>query len=206
MEGLVGMRVRDRAGRSGLVAAVVKNELRLHWTNEGVLTPIRERLELDSSDVEQVEVLTLTEGWRPLSEGLETAAPRTLIEDLESLLSEPGQLDEVGKSGAGRPGANNPARRAKAGSGKSLEKKSREKRRSRKTGGGGHNPFKTKRKLGPGPRAGTNSQTQKWKCSCPTPYKCLCKAGKRRKVVRIKRGYKKDYNHEYKAWRKNQKF
>lgn len=90
--------------------------------------------------------------------------------------------------------------------GKGAERKSREQKKS----GGGHNPFKRKTTLGPAdarppvknPR--THKKTGKWKCKCAN-YKCACMAGKRKKIVRIARGYKAAYNKSYKAWRKKQK-
>lgn len=86
--------------------------------------------------------------------------------------------------------------------GQDLENKVREKRK--KSGGGGHNPFKRKDHLGKGPRGHYHNKTNNWKCACTTPYKCLCRNRKTggSKTITIKRGYKKDYNKEYKSWRK----
>lgn len=129
---------------------------------------------------------------------------RSLVDDIRSILAEDVEPVETEMSVEEAALAE-----AEERTGKSLEKKAREKRKERgKKGGGGHNPFKSKSSLGPGPRSGSNSQTKKWKCSCSTPYKCLCKNRKTggTKTIRIKRAYKKDYNHEYKAWRKKQEF
>jgi hypothetical protein len=204
MDAIVGMRVRDSRGATGCVQAATPNSLRVKWTHESVLAPTFQDIPLASSNaLRGLEVLTLVDGWKPLAEAVGkpegAKRPKTLSEDIEGLVAEASALVEKKK---GLPGNTPPPKK-----GKDLEKKAREKRSSAKTpekksGGGGHNPFKTKSKLGPGPRHGQNSQTNKWKCSCPTPYKCKCKAGNVRKTIRIKRAYKKDYNHEYKAWRK----
>ena len=205
MDGLLGSRVRD-AVHSGMVVGASPSFLEVEWTDKGVLTPTLERIPVGAAAVRELQVLTLEEGWRPMSDAIREAGgkPKSLLEDLQSLLEESSAepLDEAAKHKKKAAGSRRP------GGGKSLEKKAREKRRARssdKKNRGGHNPFKTKTKLGPGPRKGSNSQTHKWKCACATPYKCLCRSGKKRKTVRIKRDYKKDYNHEYKAWRKNQR-
>lgn len=105
-------------------------------------------------------------------------------------------------SGGMKGKAPTPHEAGKAKSGKDLERKIRAKRKSKE--GGGHNPFKTKTKLGPGPRKGRNSQTSKWHCKCSN-YKCSCVAGKRHKTIKIQRAWKKNYNAEFKAWRKHQR-
>lgn len=210
MESLVvGLRVLDADGKTGCVVDANADSLQLEWTHRSVLVPSRERVSIVSPKMHQLQALTLTEGWKPMSELIREAgsAPKSLLEDLQGLLAEsigpePEALEEASKKSATKAAASSAPR------GKDLEKQAREKRRAKgKEGkkGGGHNPFKTKTKLGPGPRHGTNSQTKKWKCRCATPYKCLCRAGKLHKVVRIKPGYKKSYNHEYKAWRKGQR-
>lgn len=202
---LVGMTVRNSEGAVGRISGVKASTLRIQWLNEGVLNPKYETLAIsDRKSVSKLELLTLMDGWKPMSEATEkpgTARSLSLVEDLENLLAEDVSSEPL-EEAAKKSGSKSKA------SGKSMEKKAREKRRSRAKGGGGagkHNPFKTKKHLGPGPRSGENSQTRKWKCACPTPYKCLCKAGKKRKTVRIKRAYKKDYNKEYKQFRKKQK-
>lgn len=211
MEALLGMRVRDRDGIDGCVSGVADGELQIEWTHLGVLMPARERLSTVSSRAQQLQALTLTEGWKPMSELIRESgsAPMSLLEDLQSLLQEstvPEELDEAAKRKSKKQAA-----ASKKGRGKDLEKKAREKRHSRskevvKKRGGGHNPFKTKKKLGPGPRHGTNSESKHWKCRCASPYKCLCRsADGHRKVVTINKGYKHDYNKDYKAWRKHQK-
>jgi hypothetical protein len=68
-----------------------------------------------------------------------------------------------------------------------------------------HWPYKSKSKLGPGPRGGTNAQTDDWNCSCSN-YSCNCKGpdGRKKRVV-IDKGYKSAYNREYKSWIKGKK-
>lgn len=66
-------------------------------------------------------------------------------------------------------------------------------------------PFKRKGSIGLGPRKGRNRarSSEPWECSCSN-YKCTCISGKgrnkRRRKIRISRGYKHTYNKEYKAW------
>ncbi len=200
MDELLGLRVRDPNGRNGCISAAGQNELHIDWTDRGVLVPMTERVRVDGPQPRKLYVLTLTEGWKPMADVIAEAEeqPLTLLEDLENLIAEVDPLEEA-KKGAG-----------KKVSGKGLEKKARERRRSRskgRKGGASHNPFKTKKKLGQGPRGGENRQTNNWKCSCPTPYRCMCRGkGGRKKTIKIKKPWKASYNHEYKAWRKKQKF
>jgi hypothetical protein len=71
-----------------------------------------------------------------------------------------------------------------------------------------HNPFKYQDSNGPGPDKEfgqrTVDKTDDWRCKCSN-YVCRCVKGKgkgkRSKIVRIKRPYKKKYNARYKRWR-----
>jgi hypothetical protein len=71
-----------------------------------------------------------------------------------------------------------------------------------------HNPFKYQSSNGPGPDKEFGQRTvdkaNDWKCKCSN-YVCRCVKGKgkgkRSKIVRIKRSYKKKYNARYKRWR-----
>jgi len=74
-----------------------------------------------------------------------------------------------------------------------------------------HNPFSHQdtigttntKKYGPPPK-GTRSvsQTDDWVCKKKGPYVQLCKGPNgRRKIVRIKKGYKKKYNKAYRKWK-----
>lgn len=142
---------------------------------------------------------------------------RALVEDLRKILSDekvppavvaapPAEISPQVESASVSKNEALVEAKDKSQKGMSLDKKARAKRKEKKSSSGGHNPFKTKSKLGPGPRGGQNSKTGKWKCSCKTPYKCLCrKKGGGTKTIRIKRSYKKPYNSEYKKFRKSQK-
>jgi hypothetical protein len=191
MDELLGMRVRDEEGHRGSISAAGEDELRIEWTDEAILRPRVERLAPFDRRARKLEILTLTEGWQPMTTLITEvgSAPRSLIDDLERLLVESSApLEEA--------------------SGKSLEKKARAGRQARskeRKKSGGHNPFKTKSRLGPGPRHKTKTKTGAWKCACPSPYKCLCRSGKKRKTIKIKKSYKGPYNKEYKAFRKRQK-
>lgn len=208
MSPLIGMRVRNGGpgGQEGFIAEASDTGFRIHWTDISVLQPLVEHITVQQAPLQayqDLQILTLTEGWKPMADEIGTARSRTLVEDLENLLAEADQLTEKKASG---PSAKPGRASVKRSSGKDLEKKAREKRKGRaKHLGRGRNPFKSKSKLGPGPRHGTNAQTNAWHCTCKSPYKCLCKSGKKKKTIRIGRGYKKAYNHEYKQWAKGQR-
>lgn len=61
-------------------------------------------------------------------------------------------------------------------------------------------------KHGPPPK-GTRSvsQTDDWICKKKGKYTQICKSGDKKKIVRIKPGYKKKYNKAYRAWLAKQK-
>jgi hypothetical protein len=77
-----------------------------------------------------------------------------------------------------------------------------------------HWPFKNKgslgttgvKKFGPPPK-GTRSvgQTDDWICKKKGKYVQICKSGDKKKIVRIKPGYKKKYNKAYRKWLAKQK-
>lgn len=79
---------------------------------------------------------------------------------------------------------------------------------------GKHWPFKNKDtlgktgvpKFGP-PPASTRSvkQTDDWVCKRKGKYVQICKSGDRKKIVRINKGYKKNYNKAYRAWKSKKK-
>ena len=155
---------------------------------------------------------------------------RSLISDLEALLEEseanpfPAEtygappavtegLHDTDTKVGGNPGSKeSPGKKLLRGmsSGKSLERKAREKRRGKvKKLGSGRNPFRHRNSNGPAraippvrkPR--NVHKKDEWKCKCGN-YSCICHNGRRRKLVRIKRAYKKVYNKSYKRWRKHQ--
>jgi hypothetical protein len=198
MNELLGMRIRNGEGRGGRITAFDSKGLQVEWLDETVLFPTKESLSVAGlQDEVDLQVLTLTEGWKSMSDVMREmgTAPKSLLEDLEGLLTESSlPLEEATKKGA---------------SGKGLEKKARETKRSKSKEGkrsAGHNPFKNKSRLGPGPRHGTNAKQSAWKCSCASPYKCLCRGkGGKKKTIKIKKNWKRSYNSEYKQFRKNQK-
>jgi len=60
-------------------------------------------------------------------------------------------------------------------------------------------PFKRKDTLNDGPRGGENAKASKWDCKCKN-YKCTCTDDEgNKKSFKIKKGYKKKYNREYKG-------
>jgi len=211
MRHLLGMTARSADGSNvGRVVNTGDGAVEIRWIREGMLSAAPTIVtEENSADV---HFLTLTEGWQEYffkTPGQQPATqPRTL-----SLLEDIRQLHEKVKYKKNKGKGRGHGKKDKSGqaSGKSLELKAREKRITRKKlkakKKGGHNPFKTKTNLGPGPRSGVNKQTHRWKCACRTPYKCSCKGpGGKRKTIRIRRGYKRAYNHQYKSWRKGQQF
>lgn len=73
-----------------------------------------------------------------------------------------------------------------------------------------HNPFKNKKKLGPGPGERVMSKANQWACKCPNAYKCVCtgKGAMKGKIkkINIDRTVKAKYNSKYRKWvKKNTK-
>lgn len=67
------------------------------------------------------------------------------------------------------------------------------------------NPFRFSKKIGTGPRGGTNASRALWKCTAKN-YSVTCQGrgpnkGKSKKF-RIKPAYKRAYNKQYRAWLK----
>lgn len=71
--------------------------------------------------------------------------------------------------------------------------------------GRAHDPHKRQSVNDDGPRGGTNIKRKKdrWDCKCKKgdPIQCLCKAGKRKRLVVIPLSYKNEYNPEYRAYK-----
>lgn len=64
-----------------------------------------------------------------------------------------------------------------------------------------HYPFKRSKKRPGGPAGRTDEAIQKWTCSWKEPYRQVCvnnETGKR-KNVKVKKGYKKLYNKQYRS-------
>jgi len=174
---LSGSAVRDVDGTTGRIVAWHLPEVKIGW-DDGKILPREEKLDQFNSRVQnQIEVLTLDAGWRPLGEftgfsgAPNTAATQQAISQLRTLMSEADAM---------------PRKRALAEASK-------------------HWPYKNKNTLGPGPRGGTNKKVPEWDCKCSN-YTCQCKGKEgRKKTVKIDKGYKKVYNSEYKKWRQAQK-
>lgn len=69
--------------------------------------------------------------------------------------------------------------------------------------GKAHNPFTNRKKIGKGPRGGTNAEKKDWECTS-TNYVTVCKgigakAGQTKRFT-IDKSYKKSYNRLYRAW------
>jgi hypothetical protein len=171
-----GSTVRDMDGTTGRIIAWQLPEVKIGW-DDGKMLPREENIASTNPRLKsQIQVLTLDAGWRPLGEftGF-SGAPNT-----PSTQSTIAQLRTLMSEADAMPDRRAPL----------LE--------------GPHYPYANKKKLGPGPRGGTNAEVPEWKCKCSN-YSCQC-TGKegRKKTVKIDKGYKKAYNKEYKAWRKKQ--
>lgn len=68
-----------------------------------------------------------------------------------------------------------------------------------------HNPFRNQRSIGPGPRGGSNSETQTWRCRRRGRYAQVCDDGQRQKEIPVDIVYKRRYNREYRKWQQKNK-
>jgi len=199
---LSGATVRDRDGTTGRILKWHLPEVKIGWEDDGKLLPREETLDAENPRLrEQIEVMTLDAGWAPLGNFMgESGAPtpghstivqmrrlldRTEFFDVHVMLDHAERL--MGKGLYER--AEKLVERAEA----LLEKTK-------------FWPFKTKSKLGPGPRGGENQKADKWDCKC-AGYNCVCKNNEgQTKKVKINKSYKRQYNKEYKKWRREQGF
>jgi hypothetical protein len=93
---LRGSTVRDNAGTKGELLNLTLPWVKVGWQDEGVLIPREESFLRSDPRMEAVEILTLDQGWIPLSTLIGTVTededegPRgpSLVEDLENLLLE----------------------------------------------------------------------------------------------------------------------
>lgn len=171
-----GSTVRDMDGTTGRIIAWHLPEVKIGW-DDGKMLPREEELSSGNPRLaSQIEVMTLDAGWRPLGEFTSfSGAPG--VPNTQSTIM---QLRTLMSEADALPGRTSPL----------LE--------------GPHYPYANKKKLGPGPRGGTNAEVPFWKCKCSN-YTCQCKGKEgQTKTVKIDKGYKKAYNKEYKAWRKKQ--
>jgi len=194
MNSLNGASVRDAAGRAGRVLSVTETTLNVAWMQKGL---IAEEAALSRTALaEELQVLTLKDGWQPLVGLAGVTVPKVLsqtaqlAEELQSLFE---------------------AKKKAAPSDKKLRKK------AVKYGKKTHSPFKRFSLLGPGPdnSFGTRevSKRTKWDCTKTGAYNQVCTLLKKdakgrlrktdkKKKIHIKKDYKAGYNHAYKAWRK----
>jgi hypothetical protein len=149
-----------------------------------------------------LQVLTLKEGWQPLTALAGVVVPRELSQ-LAQLSEELQSLFTPQKP------------KLKPVLGEASEKKL--KKKAVKFGKKTHSPFKRFSNLGPGPGGtqGTREVSKRthWDCTRTGPYAQKCtllepdakgrlRKTKKTKKIKIKRGYKKVYNKDYKSWRK----
>ncbi len=170
-----GSTVRDMDGTTGRIIDWQLPEVKVGW-DDGKLLPREENFLASNPRLQNLEVMTLDAGWIPLKEFL-------------------------GFSGV--PGG--PAAQQTIAQLRTLMSEADAMPRKRTLAEASkHYPYKNKKKLGPGPRGGTNAEVPFWKCTCSN-YSCKCKGKEgRTKTVVIDKGYKKAYNKEYKAWRRKQ--
>jgi hypothetical protein len=199
---LSGATVRDQDGTKGRITHWHLPEVKIGWEDDGKLLPREEELEQGNPRLEnQIEVLTLDAGWVPLggfmSEcGVPTPGHSTITQ-MRRLLDQTEMFDvhEV---------LDRAEQMMRAGSLEEAEKLIEEAQRLFEVGKE-HWPYKNKSTLGPGPLKGTNKQSDFWDCNCSN-YRCTCKGPEgQRKIVKIKKAYKKWYNKLYKAWLKKKK-
>lgn len=186
---LSGSLVREN-GKQGTILSWALPSVVIGWKEPGRTLPREEAFEsVDQRLRHQVEVLSLDAGWVPLGHfmslsGIPQAQPksRTSLDDVHKLLGEAEALKigrELLESRTKAPSS--PAALTEAGQ--------------------KHSPFKNKGHLGKGPRGREMDVKDYWDCKCAN-YKCQCTnsdGGKRK--VKIKKGYKRAYNKQYKAWR-----
>lgn len=175
MTRLNGASVKDANGRTGRVVSISEAAVSLTWLAKGIVA--EEQSVQRNSIPKGIKILTIKEGWTSLDTvaGLhEPSLAERTVTDLQSLLE------------------------------------------------GKHSPYKHISTQGPaagGSGTRETSKQDKWVChksgSDATYVKQKCKAVKKDasgklhatgkiKNIKIKRSYKKKYNHEYKPWRSKQ--
>lgn len=195
MNSLNGSSVRDAGGRAGRIVSVTEAAVNVAWMQKGLIA--EEAVLVRTALAPDLQVLTLKEGWQPLTTLAGVVIPKEvsqlaqLSEELTSLFAS----QEI----------------AEASGEKKLKKK------SVKFGKKTHSPFKRFSNLGPGPGKSTGtrevSKRTHWDCTKSGPYGQICTLLKKdakgrlrktdkKKKIKIKRPYKQAYNKDYKAWRK----
>lgn len=193
LNSLNGSSVRDAAGRIGRIVSVTDAAVSVAWMQKGLIA--EEAALKRTALAEDVQVLTLKDGWKPLGAVAGIEAPKVLSplaqlsEELTSLF---------------------PSKKLKLQTEAVKKKKVLYGKKK-------HSPFKTFSLLGPGPdnTFGTRevSKRTRWDCTKTGKYNQRCvllkkdakgrlRRTKTEKKVHIKPDYKAKYNQAYKAWRK----
>lgn len=198
----IGASVRDLDGTTGRILSWRLPEVGIGWEDKGKLLPREEKLDRANPRLQnQIEVHTLNAGWVSLGQFAPATGVPMLdkaINQLRSLLDE---ADHLTRSNDGQLLTEAPKK--KAAKKKPAKKKGKGKPKKKATDPSQY-PFKNYAHLGPGPRSGENDEEDYWKCNCKN-YKCNCTgASGEKKKVNIGREYKREYNKEYKAWRRKQ--
>lgn len=180
---LNGSSVRDTNGRSGRIVSVTETALNIAWMQKGLIAEEKamERLAL----AEDLQILTLKEGWKSLKTVAGIVPPKVLSKN-EALIQELNTIAEEAKK--------------KVSYGKKKHSP------FKNFGHLGPTTHVGNREVG--------KKTQ-WDCTKSGAYgqKCVllkkdAKGRLRRtktvKNIKIKPGYKSAYNHEYKQWRSKQ--
>lgn len=197
---LNGSSVRDASGRIGRIVSVTDAAVNVAWIQRGL---IAEEAALGRQNLaEELQVLTLKEGWKSLTAvaGIAPSKPVSpatrLSEELKDLFL--------------------PKKKKLKTEGITLSEDAKKKVKVL-FGKKKHSPFKTYAMLGPGPDHdfGTREVSKRthWDCSKTGKYSQRCvllkkdaqgrlRRSKTQKQIRIKPDYKKKYNKAYKAWRK----
>jgi len=201
MNSLNGSSVRDAGGRAGRIVSVTEESVNVAWMQKGL---IAEEATLGRTALAaDLQVLTLKEGWQPLTTLAGVVVPKELSQ-LAQLSEELQNLFTPKKP------------KLKAVLGEASEKKL--KKKAVKFGKKTHSPFKRFGHLGPGPGTATATTREvkkktHWDCTKNGAYGQTCTLLKRdaknrlrktktKKEIRIKPDYKQKYNKSYKAWRK----
>lgn len=197
---LNGSSVRDASGRIGRIVSISEAAVNVAWIQKGL---IAEEATLGRENIaEELQVLTLKEGWKPLT-AVAGIAPSKPVSPAMRLSEELHDLFQPKKRKLNTEGivlSEDAKKKVKVLFGKKK-----------------HSPFKTYAMLGPGPDHdfGTRevSKRTQWDCTKTGKYNQKCVLLKKdakgrlrrtdkRKDIHIKPDYKKKYNKAYKAWRK----
>jgi hypothetical protein len=202
MFSLNGSSVRDAGGRTGRIVSASESQINLAWMQKGL---IAEECTLERTALaEDLQILTLKEGWLPLEVVAGVTAPvapspfMSLIEDLQRLTKDKPSIKKVGKVKlskrqlasklkakikaktklkAAKGKAKLKAKVAKVKTSSGEPKKFRAK--AKQFGKQAHSPFKRHQHNGPAEGGDHGSRevdrTTRWHCKKSAPYKQTCK-------------------------------